>query len=145
MKSQSSEVRRRRGGNETLRDLLFVKGWSIYSRHWRSEWCHHGCINSHLLMAEKNSTPRISLAAQWIEKKKTMREKMCVGTMHSARLWPSHVLRTGWTHKDTHIYAIMSQLLHVLSEGFSAWGQKGERLWLGHALFIVCSGRNITR
>lgn len=41
---------------ETLRDLLFVKGCSIYSRHWRSKGDHHGRITLHLLMAEKQTT-----------------------------------------------------------------------------------------
>lgn len=45
---------------EALRDLLFVKGCSIYSHHRKSEWCHHGCINSHLLMEAKQRAPHQS-------------------------------------------------------------------------------------
>lgn len=73
------------GKKETLRDLLFVKGCSIYSRHWRKEWWHHsGGITEHLLMAGKNSTPRAGLTAQRIEKGEG--RKTWVGTTHAARL-----------------------------------------------------------
>lgn len=54
------ETLERKKKKETLRDLLFVKGCSIYSLHWKSEWCHHGCINSHRLMAAKQRAPHQS-------------------------------------------------------------------------------------
>lgn len=55
------------GEKGTVRDLLFVKGCSIYSQHRRSEWCHHGGITWHLLMAAKKTT--LTSASQLSERR----------------------------------------------------------------------------
>lgn len=124
---------------EALRDLLFVKGCSIYFRHWRSEWCHHRGISQHLLMAEKQHTQRLPHSS--VNWKRWGKED--VGGSHTCGevMTLSHAIHKVYTER--HTFAVMLQLLHVLSGRFSAWGQRGERLRLGHALFIVCSSGNI--
>lgn len=57
MKSQCSEVRWE-GRERDRRGFIVCEGCSIYSHHWGSEWCHHGGITYHPLMAEKHHTHR---------------------------------------------------------------------------------------
>lgn len=82
--------------------------------------------------------------SQLIESKK-VREGRCRWEPHMQRGCDPLTCYAQGGYTKTHTYAITSQLLRVLSRGFSAWGQRGERLRLGHALFVVCGSGNITR
>lgn len=106
-----------------------MKDCSIYSRHWRSERCHRGCITLHLLMAEKQHNLHPSPTS--VDRKK-VRKGRCGWEPHMRGGCAPLTCCAQGSHTKINTFKLMSQPFHVVSEGFSAWG---ERFWFLTTLF----------